>query len=65
MNSDEIKSLIVKILMLIITPIATKCHISGDLSYAVAADVADLAVVAYGVYDHWNKVKVQEPTTTK
>lgn len=60
MNSDEIKSLAVKILLLAITPLATKFHIDGNTAGAAASDVADLVVLGYGVYDHWNMKKVPE-----
>jgi len=60
MNSDEIKSLAVKILLLAITPLATKFHIDGNIAAAGASDVADLVVLGYGIYDHWNMKKVPE-----
>lgn len=60
MNNDEIKSLVVKILLLAITPLATKYHIDGNTTMAIATDVADAAVVGFGIYDHWNMKKVPE-----
>lgn len=60
MNSDEIKSLVVKILLVVFSSLAAKYHISGDTVTAIASDVADLAVVSYGIYDHWNMKKVAE-----
>ena len=60
MNSDEIKSLVVKILLVVFSSLAAKYHISGDTVTAVASDVADLGVIGYGIYDHWNMKKVAE-----
>lgn len=63
MNSDEIKSLAIKMFIMAITPIATKYHIDGNWVPAVAADVADLIVLGYGVYRHWNMKTVPETST--
>jgi hypothetical protein len=52
MTPDSWKSLIIKILLMILTPLAAQLHLSAgpsDLS-AIAADLADLAVLLYGVY---------------
>lgn len=52
MTADSWKSLIIKILLMILTPLAAQLHLSmgpTDLT-AIAADLADLAVLAYGVY---------------
>jgi hypothetical protein len=52
MTADSWKSLIIKILLMILTPLAAQLHLSmgpTDLA-AIAADLADLAVLAYGVY---------------
>ena len=62
MNNDEIKSLIVKVLLMIFTSVATAMHINasaGDLT-PFAADIADMIVLGYGVYLHWNMKKVPE-----
>lgn len=63
MNSSEIQSLIVKILLMVLSPVAAKYHVDGNLVPAIAADVADLLVLAYGVYSHWNMKKVPELST--
>ena len=63
MNSDEIQSLIVKLLLMILTPIATKYHIDGNLVPAIAADVASLVVLGYGIFAHWNMKKVPQNST--
>jgi len=62
MNSDEIKSLIVKVLIMVLTSVATAMHLTPDASSiaTAAADIADLGVLAYGVYIHWNMRKVPE-----
>lgn len=60
MNSDEIKSLAVKIALVVLSPLAAKYHISGDTVTAIVIDLVDAGVLAYGIYDHWNMVKVPE-----
>jgi hypothetical protein len=50
--SIDWKSLIIKILLMVITPAAAQLHLNlgaGSL-YAIAADLADLIVLGYGVY---------------
>lgn len=51
-NTEMWKSLIIKILLMILTPLAAQLHINGgaaDLP-AIAADIADLLVLGYGLY---------------
>lgn len=62
MNSDETKSLITKILLMAFTTLSTSLHLSESSSSlaAGASDVADLAVLGYGIYAHWNMRKVPE-----
>ena len=60
MNSDEFGSLIRKLLIAMITAFATKLHIDDATGAALAADVADLAVIAWGVYAHRGMKKVPE-----
>ena len=62
MNSDEIKSLMVKLLIMGLTAAATALHVSiGATSIsAIATDVADLVVLVYGIAIHWNMKKVPE-----
>ena len=60
MNKDEITSLAVKILLMVLTPVAVQHHISGDNVTAFVTDLVDAAVLAYGVYSHWNMKKVPE-----
>jgi hypothetical protein len=63
MNSDEIQSLIVKVLLMILTPLGTKFGIDGNTVAAIAAWAASGAVLGYGVYSHWNMKKVPENST--
>ena len=63
MNQDEIKSLLVKVLLMAITPLATKFGIDGNTSGAIAAWAASGLVLAYGIYDHWNQKKVSDKAT--
>lgn len=60
MNGDEIASLARKVLIMVLSAIATKYHIEGNAVNAVAADLVDLGVIAWGVYAHWNMRKVPE-----
>lgn len=60
MNSDEIKALIIKVLIMILSPLAAKYGIDGNVLASAASAVATLAVLAYGIYDHWNMRKVSE-----
>lgn len=60
MNSDEIQSLIVKVLLMILTPLGTKFGIDGNTVASVAAWLAGGVVLGYGIYAHWNMKKVPE-----
>lgn len=60
MNSDEVKSLIVRILLVALGPLATKYGIDGNTQTAVALWLATGVVLIYGIYDHWNMKKVPE-----
>lgn len=60
MNTDEIGSLVRKVLILVITALATKLHLDDATGAAIAADVADLGVIAWGVYAHRGMKKVPE-----
>ena len=63
MNSDEIKSLVVKVLILVLTSLATALHLdptATSIFPALATDLADAGVLLYGVYAHWNMKKVPE-----
>lgn len=63
MNSDEIQSLIVKVLLMVLTPLGTKFGIDGNTVAAVAAWIAGGIVLGYGIYSHWNMKKVPENST--
>lgn len=60
MNRDEVKSLAVKVGLVVFSGLASKYHISGQTVAAIISDVADLGFLVYGVYDHWNMRKVPE-----
>lgn len=60
MNQDEIKSLIIKVLLMVLTPLAAKFHADSNTLPAFASDIADAIVLGYGTYDHWNMAKVPE-----
>ena len=60
MNKDEIISLITKILLMVLTPIAAKQHVDGNTVTAIVTDLVDAGVLGYGIYSHWNMKKVSE-----
>ena len=60
MNSDEINSLVTKIVLSVLsvwlgTGIATQSQ-----EQTIAAGIGALAAIAYGTYMHWNMKKVPE-----
>ena len=63
MNADEIRSLLVKLLLMALTPLATRFGIDGNTTAAISAWLASGFVLAYGVYDHWNMKKVPATAT--
>jgi hypothetical protein len=62
MNKDEIQSLIVKVLIMVLTSIATAMHMTPDASSiaTAAVDIGSLGMLAFAVYQHWNMKKVPE-----
>lgn len=65
MNPDEVKSLLVKMFVMIFTALATSLHMNAGSDLvsqipAFSADLADLITVGIGVYLHWNMKKVPE-----
>lgn len=63
--SDETKALIRKVLLMVLTAIATLLHVNSDQTLmgqlpALAADLADLGVFAWGVWAHWGMKKVPD-----
>jgi len=60
MNKDEIISLVTKILLMVLTPIAAKQHVDGNTLTAIVTDVVDAVVLGYSIYAHWNMKKVPE-----
>ena len=63
MTKDAWISLLVKVLLMILTPLAAQLHINdGATVTAFATDLADLIVLAYGVYSHYGMDKVAAVT---
>lgn len=60
MNQDEIKSLLVKVALVVLSPLAVKFHTDGSTISAIVTDLADAGILLFGVYDHWNMKKVPE-----
>jgi len=65
MYSDEIKTLLIKIAIMVLTSIATALHQNygaADIS-AIATDLVDLGVLGYGIYRSTNMKLVPEAST--
>ncbi len=60
MNSDEIKSLIVKVSLVALSGVATGLHMSGDQLTAIVTDLADVIVLGIGIWMHRGMVKTPE-----
>ncbi len=63
MTKDAWVSLLVKILLMVLTPLAAKLHMDdGATLTAFSTDIADLVVLGYGVYSHYGMNKVAAVT---
>lgn len=64
MNSSEIEALVTKVLIVFFSSMAGALHqnLGAESIAALASDVAALAVVGYGIYQHWNMKSVPEHT---
>ena len=60
MNSDEIQSAITKLVIAMMTGVATKYGMDGNTLTMIAAGVGAFAAFLYGVFQHWNMTKVPE-----
>ncbi len=60
MNSDEIQSLVTKIVLSLCSGLAAKYGIDGNVAATLASGAGALAAIAFGVYQHWNQTKVPE-----
>ena len=63
MNSEAVGSLIRKILISVLSALAAKYHLDNNTAVAIATDLADLAVIGWGVWAHWGMKKVPETAT--
>jgi putative Ca2+/H+ antiporter (TMEM165/GDT1 family) len=65
MNTDEQKSLAIKIAIMALSGVAGALHqnLGADSIAALATDLVDLAFLAVGVWMHWNMKKVPENAT--
>lgn len=63
MNKDEIEGLMVRLLLMGLSPLAVQLHLDQNTTSAIATDIADLVVLGYSVYRHWNMKKVPETAT--
>lgn len=64
MNNDEIKTIIIKILLIGLSSLAAALHINlGNSALPIVTDVADLIVLGYGIYRSTNMKLVPEHTT--
>ena len=60
MNSDEISSLVTKIVLSLCSGLAAKYGVDGNVVATLASGAGALAALAFGVYQHWNMAKVPE-----
>jgi hypothetical protein len=60
MNQDEILSLVRKLMIAGLSALATKLHLDANTGLAIATDLADAAVLVWGVYEHRGMKKVPE-----
>jgi uncharacterized membrane protein YebE (DUF533 family) len=63
MNNDELKSLLVKVLISAGSIYATKYGIDGDTLNTVVGSVVAIGSAAYGIYSHRNMKKVPSDAT--
>lgn len=63
MNGSEIQSLAIKLLIMGLTPYAMKAGIDGNTLTSIVTWAASGAVLAYGIYSHWNMKIVPEHST--
>ena len=63
MNSDEISSLVTKIVLSLCSGLAAKYGVDGNVVATLASGAGALAALAFGVYQHWNLKKVPETAT--
>lgn len=61
MTKDAWISLLVKILLMVLTPLAAQMHINdGATLTAFSTDIADAIVLLYGMYAQWNMKRVKK-----
>ena len=63
MNSDEIQSLVTKLVLSACSGLAAKYGVDGNALGMVASGAGALAAILFGVYQHWNMKKVPETAT--
>lgn len=65
MNNDEIKTLAIKVLLIVLTSLATALHqnYGTESLTAFATDIVDAGVLGYGLYRSTNMKLVPEAST--
>lgn len=63
MNSDEIKSMVTRIIIVACSGLATKYGVDGNTLAALAGAIATLAAFGYGVWENRGKKKVPVEAT--
>ena len=62
MNSDEIASLLRKIILAVAASTGGATFVSGNDAASIASGLVSIGTIAWGVYEHWNMKKVPENT---
>jgi uncharacterized membrane protein YfcA len=60
MNSDEIQSLVTKLVVMILSSMSGAAAMNNSQATAIATGAGAVAAVLFGVYQHWNMKKVPE-----
>lgn len=58
MNQDAVKANVTRLAVGVLGFLAGRYHLSGDEILAYSADIGTIVAFLYGVYSHWNMVKV-------
>jgi hypothetical protein len=60
MNSDEIQSLVTKLVVMVLSSMSGAAAMNNSQVTAIATGAGAVAAVLFGVYQHWNMKKVPE-----
>ena len=60
MNSDEIQSLVTKLVVMVLSSMSGAAAMNNSQVTAIATGAGAVAAVLFGVYQHWNMKKIPE-----